>query len=930
MSTPSPANIDPEERPHKRCRLSGSYGEVRICYDGTSEIEGGWQYLSSTTPSSGAFAEAQIRQGRLGPQQVFSLLWNGKFTAPNPGYATCSDPRKISHLQVALVECSVFKAGVQIPVIFDRDSGTLLSQEDDIQLGIPEENGLQILRGLSDEHSIDIQLLCTIELNRQALGIKAKKSKISGPAAHLSTIIYGPFGLFEDVGKFVEGYDMYLQDPRGCNRNVKYRNPHRLSGLDADAPMTLELSQFTVSYEEAPSMVGLLADFESDEFLAETEAPPALRTDLYSPQQDLWSVEMSPSGSRIYTNNITQDTQSDAPLQFRGGILADHMGLGKTLSMISLIAHDFPERSQCGQGPTITSPAHRPETHQSLHIPPASIFACTSEQRNGVCRPRQLIKTTLLIVPSSLLPSWESQLTRHLHPGILRWTKHHGSYKLHNPSQLHQFDVVISSFQTVSSEYRRQAITPSFLFSAPWHRVVLDEAHCIRNRNTITTKAVCAIQATSRWAMTGTPLQNRLTDFASLLQFLRVFPYTDHKVFESHITDVWKTQGHEAAIERLKKLVKYLTLRRSQVAINLPERANVVAYLDFSREELKNYRQAESPIADMLDDALNTEDRHSGTYMHALAKINTLRRLCNLSLTTQSLKIDLQSKLLDPSVLTWNGVTAQEAYENLVSLGQTSCMQCYTDLDIPSQKGLTPLEDCPRVRLTQCLRLICETCFQQTTEYPSASICICEDRESCSAAIISADYVTSSPATPVPEYAIEQDRLSTKIKALCADIQSTCSEKSVVFSSWTTTLDQIQSALGNASVQCVRVDGRVSARNRAIAFDAFRTDPTVRVILLTISCGAEGLDLTAASRVYLMEPQWNPTIEEQALARVHRLGQKNKVTATRFIMKGSIEDHVINVQDRKKQLADLLLSSQGLSQSDLNRSRLQHLRSLLG
>jgi SNF2 family DNA or RNA helicase len=64
--------------------------------------------------------------------------------------------------------------------------------------------------------------------------------------------------------------------------------------------------------------------------------------------------------------------------------------------------------------------------------------------------------------------------------------------------------------------------------------------------------------------------------------------------------------------------------------------------------------------------------------------------------------------------------------------------------------------------------------------------------------------------------------------------------KSVIFSSWTTTLDLIQSALGNASISSIRVDGRVSPRNRAIAFEAFHTDPTIRVILLSISCGAEG------------------------------------------------------------------------------------------
>jgi SWI/SNF-related matrix-associated actin-dependent regulator of chromatin subfamily A3 len=95
-----------------------------------------------------------------------------------------------------------------------------------------------------------------------------------------------------------------------------------------------------------------------------------------------------------------------------------------------------------------------------------------------------------------------------------------------------------------------------------------------------------------------------------------------------------------------------------------------------------------------------------------------------------------------------------------------------------------------------------------------------------------------------------------------------------------------------------------------------------------------------------MEPQWNPTLEEQALARIHRLGQTKKVTTTRFIMKDSIEEvcmtpistlqllknykHVVNVQNRKKSLADLLLSQEQLSMSDVNRTRLQQLRSLLG
>nr|KAH0541367.1 hypothetical protein FGG08_004131 [Glutinoglossum americanum] len=703
----------------------------------------------------------------------------------------------VSFVHCTLAQHSAFDAGIQLPVVFEHISGILLSGVDNSRIGIPEEQGLHILRGFSEEQIIDLQLLCTIESNQRAWDSKASKSKLSNPPAYVSAIVYGPLDLFEDVGKFVEECGMYLQDPRGCDRNVKYRNPHRLSGLDPDVPMTSELVQLTISHEKARNPVDLLAGLESDEFLPEADTPSALRTVLYKhqkqalsfmlrrergwefriPQKDLWSIGVSPSGSRIYINNITQDTQYDAPIEFYGGILADYMGLGKTLSVISLIASDIPEQSECTQSPTSTSSACWPHVRQSPHTHTPPTLACAPEQSNGVDGPPRPIRITLLIVPSPLLPSWESQLMKHLHPGTLLWVKHHGSHKLHDLAQLHKFNIVITTFQTVSSEYRRQAIAPSIIFSASWHRVVLDEAHCIRNQNAVTTKAICAIQAASRWAMTGTPIQNRLTDFSSLLKFLRVYPYSDHRVFESHITDVWKTQGDEVAIERLKKLVKYLTLRRSRAAIELPERTDTIQYLDFSTWELVKYRQAESPIAEMLDDALSVGNRQSGMYMHALAKINTLRKFCNLGLSAPTLKADIESGLQDSKALAWGNATAQEAFENLVSLGQASCAQCCTNLDTPSHEGLSLLEDYPRARLTQCLRLICDICFQQTIEYLSAPICICEDRESCSAVAVSMSRAASSPATPITEYAMDHDGLPTKIKALLVELQNAPSEK---------------------------------------------------------------------------------------------------------------------------------------------------------
>ena len=114
--------------------------------------------------------------------------------------------------------------------------------------------------------------------------------------------------------------------------------------------------------------------------------------------------------------------------------------------------------------------------------------------------------------------------------------------------------------------------------------------------------------------------------------------------------------------------------------------------------------------------------------------------------------------------------------------------------------------------------------------------------------------------------------------------------RSVVLSFWTTTLNMVQYALDQAQIRYVRIDGTVTPAKREAAMQDLRDIDAVRVLLITVSCGGVGLDLTAASRVHLLEPQWNPAIEDQALARVHRMGQQRPVVAIRYMMKDSIEE----------------------------------------
>ncbi len=131
-------------------------------------------------------------------------------------------------------------------------------------------------------------------------------------------------------------------------------------------------------------------------------------------------------------------------------------------------------------------------------------------------------------------------------------------------------------------------------------------------------------------------------------------------------------------------------------------------------------------------------------------------------------------------------------------------------------------------------------------------------------------------------------------------------------------------------VRCVRLDGKLSASGRTNVVHKFHTNSGIKVLLATITCGGVGLDLTAASRAYILEPQWNPMSESQAMDRIHRLGQKNDVKIIRYIMNRTWEEQVQKLQGLKQDLADLTLSEGAISKAELTPGRLEYLRVLVG
>ncbi|KAF5250840.1 hypothetical protein FANTH_4031 [Fusarium anthophilum] len=454
----------------------------------------------------------------------------------------------------------------------------------------------------------------------------------------------------------------------------------------------------------------------------------------------------------------------EEPVRCNGGIIADPMGFGKTVTMIALAARDLED----GKG----------------------------EHSIGEEGSRN-IQATLVVVPLSR--NWKEELAKHVLGGHLTHDVHLREDPL--TGQLENLNVVLTTYDQIRTEWKAKNGKTRSMFSVSWRRIVLDEAHRIRNSDSQEYKAIRELQSWSRWAVTGTPIQNNLEDLGSLFSFIRVPPYSDQNRFEEDISNTWKSGDSLKALRKLKRLIKNLVLRRPIKTLGLPTRKDIQLEVEFTAEERALY--------DRIAHRLDYPEKIAGNNVNSDRKgkfreFTELRQVCNLGL---NYKI-MQAKVSDVS---------------------------------KPHKG------------------------------PS---------------------------------------LSSKVNALIEDIQAfSPREKCLVFSSWRTTLDSIKAGLEHLSIPSVRFDGTVPQEERQGILDQFKATNGGRVMLLTLACGAEGLNLTEATRVYLVEPNWNPSVEEQALSRAWRIGQKHPVTTVRLLMRDSIEAVVVERQKLKRKLTHLLFPS---------------------
>ena len=446
-------------------------------------------------------------------------------------------------------------------------------------------------------------------------------------------------------------------------------------------------------FESFENPTDLLEGLEYEDTLPEACQPSALKTQLYphekqaltfmsrreqgwnfrGAQDDLWRVEHCHRNGLVYMNTVTGELQPEPPPDFRGGIIADQMGLGKSLSIIALIAQD---RDQ---------PDYYYESSSEVHV-----------------------RSTLIVVRAPLLHTWHHQLQTHLNPGTLSWLIHHGKQRLRSIMELESTDIVVTTYQTLVAEFRKHAAESQVAYSVKWRRIVLDEAHDIRDHNRLTATAMRHLEASSRWALTGTPIQNNLSDVASLYQFLRIEPYTDTRIFKEHIRALCNQRKGDSVAE-IKQLVRCIMLPRSITAVTLPERHDLICRLEFSPEEATVYNRAKSRTLNLLDNAINGNEKVV-SQLNVLPWINSLRMICNLGVRAKTPQTSLNGDR-------WDLRAAQEMFNGLITAGAAACQMCSLDLGSVATEVADQVSDTStQPQLSSCSYLICRPCLEKSAD----------------------------------------------------------------------------------------------------------------------------------------------------------------------------------------------------------------------
>ncbi len=420
------------------------------------------------------------------------------------------------------------------------------------------------------------------------------------------------------------------------------------------------------------------------------------------------------------------------------GILADDMGLGKTLQMLS--------------------------------------FLQDQKDKHGT-------KPNLIVAPTSVVFNWQREAEKFTPD--LKVLVHSGSSRAKDIQNVEELDLVLTSYAL----FRRDA---EMLKKKKWRCVVLDEAQNIKNYRSKTAQLVKDLESDQRWALTGTPLENRLSELWSIFSFLMPGFLGNYNHFKNVYQQPIEIVQDEEVLERLRKRIFPFVMRRlkEEVARELPPKTEITQYCEMTPEQKKIYQQMLMACREEVFEEVekNGLERSQVSIFTALLR---LRQIC-----------------------------------------------CHPGL-IGKKKG------------------------------------------------------------------IESGKL-LEFEDLLLEILSE-NHRVLVFSQFVEMLQILKGVLEDHEIEYEYLDGRTRHREKHI--NNFQKNENVKVFLISLRAGGTGINLTSADYVIHYDPWWNPAVEDQATDRVHRLGQTRHVFSYKMITKDSVEEKILGLQEKKKNLARGILST---------------------
>ena len=412
----------------------------------------------------------------------------------------------------------------------------------------------------------------------------------------------------------------------------------------------------------------------------------------------------------------------------------------------------------------------------------------------------------MIVSPTSLIYNWEAEFDKFGPELKYKVIAENKTKRQHLLEEIDNTNIFITTYGLVRQDLEKY-------LNINFEIVVIDEAQNIKNYNTQMSKAIKKINAHTKIALTGTPLENSVLELWSIFDFIMPGYLASLNKFQSkyHLKDTNEEQL--AKLDNLQKQIKPFILRRikKNVILELPDKIENNIYIDMNTEQKKLYVAQVNKTNEEIKEIIATEGFNKARFK-ILQLLTRLRQIC-----------------IDPKII----------YENY-------------------QGGSAKIE--------QLILLVKE-------------------------------YIANN-------------------------------HKILLFSSYKTALDIVNLEFTNNNISTYMIDGSVTSKKRMELVNKFNHDDT-DVFLIMLKAGGTGLNLTSADVVIHLDLWWNPQVEMQATDRAHRIGQVNNVEVVKLICKGTIEERILELQNKKKILSDKLIDSDNLDENIISKLTEQDIKNLL-